>query len=247
MPSKIATADGGAILTQAMAHPDPLCEALRRQVTEAGLVQAAGRIRAINRTAGSPADIHLWADIFVPDLGPVEALLWQGPTIDEEMLAKGAWFERTRDAVAVHDDLGSHQYVDRERGESMATFAYKGHYKQRLPGSPLPARYRLAKAGSGETRALFLLPDAAAAQALLTKKLGPLDVFEVLTASPAGTTVFCCREGTTDTPLTLRNGRPLSIAPWEFEDCLAPHRKQRAENSFIFRREGANMSIYMAA
>lgn len=245
-PSKIPTLDGGAIQTEAMAHPDPLCEAIRRQVTEAGLVQAAGRIRAINRTELTPADIHLWTDVAVPDLGPVEAMVWEGPTIDELMFSKGVWLERARDAAMVHDGLGSHQYIDRERGESLSTFANKGLYRQRLTSSPLPVVYRVDRAGSGEARALFLLPDAEAARALLTEKLGPLDRFKALTSMRASaTTVLCCREDTTDTPLTLQGGRPLMVAPWEFEGCLMPPGAPRRETGFLFRREGGAISIYM--
>ena len=248
-PCKIPTVDGGAILTEAMQHPDPLTEAIRRQVTEAGVVQAAGRIRAINRTPEAPADIHLWSDVYVSDLGPVEALLWQGPTIDEAMLARGAWFERTADAVKVYDDLGSHQYVDRERGASLATFVYKGLYKQKLPSSPLTVVYRLDQRGSGETKAIFLQPDEEASKQFLTGKLGPIAKFEVV-PTPAREAanrkmVLVCREGTGDTPLRLRNGRPLAIAPWEFEGCLNPPGDPAPATGFMFRREGGNVSIYV--
>ncbi len=245
-PSKIPTLDSRGIQTEAMAHPDPLCEAIRRQVTEAGLVQAAGRIRAINRTESSPADIHLWTDVAVPDLGPVEAMTWEGPTIDEIMFAKGVWLERARDAVAVHDNWVSHQYVDRERGESLSTFANKDLYRQKLTGSPLPVVYRVDRVGSGEAKALFLLPDIEAARALLTEKLGPLDRFEALTAVRASaTTVLCCRDGAGDTPLTLKGGRPLMVAPWEFEDWIRPPGAPRKKTGFMFRREGGDVSIYM--
>lgn len=245
-PSKIPTRDGGGVLTEALAHRDPLCEAIRRQVTEAGLVQAAGRIRAINRTEQTPADIHLWTDVAVHDLGAVEAMTWVGPTIDELMFSKGAWLERARDAAAVHEGLGSHQYIDRERGESLSTFANKGLYRQKLTSSPLPVVYRVDRVGSGEARALFLLPEPEAARALLVEKLGPLDRFEALTAMRASaTTVLCCREGTADTPLTLKGGRPLMVATWEFEDCLRPPGEPAPATGFMFRREGGNVSIYM--
>ena len=95
---------------------------------------------------------------------------------------------------------------------------------------------------------LLLLPDAAAAEALLSEKIGALSSFEALTAVRAYvTTVLCFREGMTDMPLRFKGGRVFSIVPWECEDCLAPRRKPRAEASFVFRREGRNMSIYWAA
>ncbi|OBQ37792.1 MAG: hypothetical protein AN484_24720, partial [Aphanizomenon flos-aquae WA102] len=182
-PAVIPTTDGDGILTDAMRHPDALAEAIRRQVTEAGLVQAAGRIRAINRTADTPADIHIWCDVPVPDLGAVEPCLWQGPTVDEVMLAKGCWFERAGDAAAAYRDdcrdLGTAQAVEdmRKRSE-LPKICLKGLYKQNLGSSLLPVRYRLAKPGSGVSHAVFLSATPAAARQFLEARLGPLALFE---------------------------------------------------------------------
>lgn len=179
-PAVIPTVDGGGVLVETMRHPDQLAEAIRRQVTEAGLVQAAGRIRAINRTAENPADIHLWCDVPVPDLGRVEAMPWQGPTIDETMLADGCWLERAVDAVRVYPDLGSSQAVEKGRkGAELSNLCLKGLYRQKLETSPITVRYRTAKPGAGAARAVFLVPDAVAARQFLEEKLGPLAMFEV--------------------------------------------------------------------
>ena len=51
-------------------------ERLRRQITEGAIIQAAGRARAGLRKADEPLDIHLWTDVPVPELGPVEPVLW---------------------------------------------------------------------------------------------------------------------------------------------------------------------------
>lgn len=179
--SIIRTVDGGGVVTTAMRHRDPLAEAIRRQVTEAAITQAAGRVRAINRTADNPADIVLWTDVAVPDLGPVEADLWQGPSVDEAMLAKGAWFERAADASkAYRADLGTPQAIeDARKGSELPKFCLMDPFKQNLGTSLLTVRYRLARAGSGPAIAVFLSADPATARTFLEERLGPLALFEV--------------------------------------------------------------------
>jgi hypothetical protein len=179
--SIIRTVDGGGVVTTAMRHRDPLAEAIRRQVTEAAIVQAAGRIRAINRTADTPADIVLWTDVAVPDLGPVEADLWQGPTVDEVMLSRGGWFERAADAAKVYPDLGKTTAIEMMRARSeLPHICLMDTYKQMWGTSLLAARYRLARPGSGPATAVFLSADPEAARAFLEEKLGELALFEVL-------------------------------------------------------------------
>ena len=82
-------------------HPDPRAEQMRRQVTEAGLIQAVGRARAGLRKAGEPLDIQLWTDVPLPELGPVEPMLWAelGAGLDGLMLAvTGCWLRNIADA-----------------------------------------------------------------------------------------------------------------------------------------------------
>ena len=64
------------ILVDVREHPHPMGERLRRQITEGAIIQAAGRARAGLRGEGEPLDIHLWTDVPVPELGPVEPVLW---------------------------------------------------------------------------------------------------------------------------------------------------------------------------
>ena len=53
-----------------------MVERLHRQVTHGGLIQAAGRSRAGLRGPDEPLDLHLWTDVPLPELGPVEPQLW---------------------------------------------------------------------------------------------------------------------------------------------------------------------------
>ena len=64
------------ILVDVREYPDPMGERLRRQITEGSIIQAVGRARAGLRGKDEPLDIHLWTDVPVPELGPVEPVLW---------------------------------------------------------------------------------------------------------------------------------------------------------------------------
>jgi hypothetical protein len=102
----IRLVDGSAVEVETTVHPDPLCDRLRWQRTEAGQVQGPwGRGRPSNRTADTPLDVVLWSDVPLPELGPVEAELWEGPTLDGQMLAQGVWIESASDAAKVWPDI----------------------------------------------------------------------------------------------------------------------------------------------
>lgn len=99
----IMDADGyNCIPVDVWEHPDRMTERGRRKITEGGIIQAVGRARAWLRKADKPVDIHLWTDVPIPELGPVEPVYWgelaQG--IDGEMLGcEGVWLGNTADAV----------------------------------------------------------------------------------------------------------------------------------------------------
>ncbi|MCW6512510.1 DEAD/DEAH box helicase [Lichenifustis flavocetrariae] len=59
-------ADGTGYPIQCDRHPDATAEAVRWQICEAGVVQAIGRARAVNRTAADPVQIEIWSDLCLP-------------------------------------------------------------------------------------------------------------------------------------------------------------------------------------
>ena len=78
---------------------DPMGQRVRRQIREAAIIQAAGRARAGLRGDDEPLDLHLWTDVPVPELGPVEPVLWSEleAGLDGLMLASGGvWLESHR-------------------------------------------------------------------------------------------------------------------------------------------------------
>lgn len=172
--------DGSGVIVDAWEHPDPLCEAIRRQITEAGIIQAAGRGRGTNRTAAHPLDLILWTDTPVPELGFVEAETWEGATLDDGMLAAGCWIDLPADAARVHPEIvpspSALKWARQRAGSDISL------YRTSISKCHHPWRYR----PEGKTRttagtAVFLTTvSEAEARAYLEAKLGPLALLEAL-------------------------------------------------------------------
>jgi hypothetical protein len=182
------------ILVDVWEHPDPTGERLRRQITEGAIIQAAGRARAGLRGKDEPLDLHLWTDVPVPELGPVEPVLWSelaaGP--DEIMLAvAGVWLKNIADAARIFSGLftadglktARAQINDKRAGRSRC-FLYRDSPigKTPTPRTILPSarRFTYQRAGAGykPAEAVFLR-GAADPRGWLEERLGPLAYFEI--------------------------------------------------------------------
>jgi len=118
----IRASDGRHVaIATAPSHPDPLAEAIRWQIEEAELMQAIGRARAINRTAGNPVQIDILTNVVLP-LAVDELTTWgeiQAGDI-EVMAARGAIL-LSGDAATVYPDQfpkgaeAARKALDRER------------------------------------------------------------------------------------------------------------------------------------
>ena len=180
--------DGSGVIVAAWEHPDPLCEAIRRQITEAGIIQAAGRGRGTNRTAAHPLDLILWTDTPVPELGFVEAETWERASLDAEMLAAGCWIDLPSDAARVHPEIvPSPSALKKARERRIGDISLWETIISKCPSSSF--RYRPAIAGRRDTGTAVFLTDLteATARAYLEAKLGPLALLEALSlpAAPA--------------------------------------------------------------
>jgi hypothetical protein len=77
-------------------HPDPLAEAVRWQASEAGIIQAIGRGRGVNRTSATPLDIDVLFDAPLPgQLDRVER--WRAPSLATVMRLDGFWLNAPGD------------------------------------------------------------------------------------------------------------------------------------------------------
>jgi putative DNA primase/helicase len=208
---EIVGRDGSAVVVAAWEHPDRLCEALRWQLCEGALIQNCGRGRGLHRTADTPLDIAIWTDIAVPELGPVEHMLWQGPTADDEMLAAGVWIELPADAAKVHPELvvsaGALKQA-RKRYDQVHLLIWTIISKCTHSYRYRPATGQRSAVGV----ATFLNETSEAeARAYLEARLGPLAVLEAIAPPPE---IEVVDVAATHTPLPLpRLRKPVIVWP----------------------------------
>ena len=154
-------------------HPHPMGERLRRQITEGNIIQAIGRARAGLRAVGDPLDLHLWTDVPIPELGPVEPMLWSelGAGPDGLMLAtKGCRLSNIADAVRAFEGLFSADGLKDARARA----------PRMNEANPAFIRvfYQRAGAGCKPTDAMFL-KGVANPRGWLEERLGALAWFKV--------------------------------------------------------------------
>lgn len=102
----VLMADGTGAPLDMWVYEDQTFEALRASITDAALVQAPGRGRAINRMAETPLDVWLFADVVTP-MPITEMLRWADirPDCLQQMAARGLVLFGPKDAAATYPDL----------------------------------------------------------------------------------------------------------------------------------------------
>lgn len=186
--------DGSARTVDVDRHPDPTAEAVRRSLVEAELLQAIGRGRGVQRTAGNPLVVYVLGNVPLPV--PLASISdWHPLDPDRAMLADtGAWLESSGDAADLTGESRKAIKSRRERAR-MAPCPYKNLLYGRganLPEGLAAATYQRRGPGRGEQRMVYdprRLPDP---QAWLEASLGALVHFEgdglaaISTGSAAG-------------------------------------------------------------
>jgi hypothetical protein len=89
-PAGIRMGDGTGWANRGDRHPDPTVEAVRWQSCGGELLQALGRVRGVNRTAGNPVQIDILTNVALPVTAD-EVMTWATAAAGEEteMLAEG--------------------------------------------------------------------------------------------------------------------------------------------------------------
>ena len=162
-------------------HPIANAEMLRAQACEGALIQAIGRARAGLRRADEPLDVHLWTDVPLPALGPVEPQFWDEVETDLDGLmvaAGGVWLESARDAAEAYSGLFTLDGIKQARRGRSVCFPYRDPIRK--THSPRQFTYQRRGRGQRPTRACFLA-DIADPRGWLEARLGPLASFEVVT------------------------------------------------------------------
>jgi hypothetical protein len=80
--------DGSGVAVDGDQHPDPFAESVRQLITEAELVQALGRARAVNRSVRSPLDVELLFNT-VLSVTADQVSPWIAPSLLIETTAEG--------------------------------------------------------------------------------------------------------------------------------------------------------------
>lgn len=175
----IRARSGQAVTVEADRHPDPTAEAVRRAICGGELMQIAGRARGVNRTAADPVEVVIFGNVPVPGLA-IDALeTWNAPTIDDEMLARGAWIESASDAAAIYGWTAKaiEGRRDQERPRRLSPFPYKELSYEKGDNLALVS-YQRSGPGRSRKSALVDLRTHPDPRAWLESRLGRLAHFE---------------------------------------------------------------------
>lgn len=145
----------------ALRHKDGHAEVLRAAICDDELIQVIGRGRGVNRSANTPLDVHVLADVALPLIHD-ELTVWdfERPDILQQMLLAGVAVDSPGDAAVLHPQLfGS-------ANEAKLTFArsvFKGQnpiYTSYREMTLKSAVYRRAGRGRGWQRVWWIDGDA---------------------------------------------------------------------------------------
>jgi hypothetical protein len=160
----------------------PIMRKLLWQAREAASIQSFGRARAGLRDASSPLVNFRWTDLPIPELGPVEAMLWDevDESLDAQMLAAGGvWLACIPDAAKAYPALFTVDGLKTARKNPRSgCFPNKESLLEKHPHLVL-FEYHTAGAGKRRVRGLSLrTPEGT--RVWLEKVFGVLKAFHVL-------------------------------------------------------------------
>ena len=111
----VRLATGAGAMVEHGRHPDPTVEALRWQITEGGLIQAIGRLRALRRTGKAPGFLDIINDMPLP-ISVDAAVQWETAKVGAwaEMAPEGVLLESAADVQACFPDVAPTRKSARE-------------------------------------------------------------------------------------------------------------------------------------
>ena len=184
------------VYAEAVAHPDPIVEAVRWQICEGELVQNFARPRPIRREEGRPVEILILTN--VPLAVPVDHLTtWEELVPDrlEVVAARGVVLSSNADLAAAYPDLFNNANVAEKARRGAPQNRTPFPYYRLLIGEwrPVPTEgtggvaasmhevhYQLAGPKQKGKTAYYCPAQVADIRAWLTDKLGALASFEVV-------------------------------------------------------------------
>ncbi|MGU3538895.1 hypothetical protein [Methylobacterium sp. A54F] len=144
----LRTRSGSPAGVECDVHPDPVADACRWQVCEGELIQAIGRARGVNRTAATPLDIDILANVALP-MTVDEVVTWEAPSEEVEMWIDGVVLESGADMAAVWPEIwptadaarqwlkrhGAHTVTDPYREQSYKGICHAVEFRYQRPGA----------------------------------------------------------------------------------------------------------------
>lgn len=171
----VAMQGGGGRQVSVRTHSDPCTETLRAAICDDELIQAIGRGRGVNRTADTPLEVHVLANVALP-LPHASVQRWEAvaPDIVQRMLLAGVAVDSPADACALHPVfLGNEKQAQKafERAAFKRQTPMSNHYRGLSLKS---AAYRRTGKGRGWQRAYWIEGRASDAKAALERAIGSL-------------------------------------------------------------------------
>lgn len=175
----IRLADGSSAPVERIRHPDALVEALRWQITEAGLVQAIGRLRALRRDAASPAFLDIINDVALP-ITVDEVTTWDEARVGAwaDMASEGVLLSSPADIEACFPEEAPTRKTAREMSLPTLALTPIGKLNIGVRANVTPASYK--RLGRFAPARAVLLPNAPAdLQSWLFDRLGAIEWLKV--------------------------------------------------------------------
>ena len=207
------------VYAEAVAHPDPIVEAVRWQICEGELVQNFARPRPIRRGRDRPVEIFILSNVPVPV--PVDRLTTWGELVPDRLevvAARGVVLDNNADLARAYPDLFKTAKAAEKAAEhgrySLAgrspPFPYNKSSIGKRGTPPTEVRYQLAGKGQKPKTAYYCPAQVADIRAWLTDKLGALASFEASGMESAAPPVSQEAESGADPPLETWNGGHLT-------------------------------------
>ena len=156
-------------------HQDPHAEILRAAICDDEIIQAIGRGRGVNRTANTPLQVQVLADVALPLLHD-RVIAWETivPDVVQRMLMAGIAVNSPADAALLHPNI----FVSSNQAKLvLARTAFKGQnpmYDTYREMTLKSASYRLGGRGRGWQRAFWIAGSADDARLRLEAAVGPV-------------------------------------------------------------------------
>jgi hypothetical protein len=153
-----------------------MAEVLRAAICDDEVMQALGRARGINRTAGNPVEVHILADVVLP-ISHDRVSAWEMvcPDIVQRMLLAGLAVDSPAHAAKLHPGLFgtavAAEHAFRRAGFNRQNPIRDIHREKAVKS----AKYRLGGRGQGWQRAYWNAGSSLDALGRLERAIGPVE------------------------------------------------------------------------